>query len=877
MKTILWVLLFSLLLFGGTPNVWEPLQAGGTGKRGYVSLHYSPDSGRFFMTLGAQGDWGTGQPYSDMMFSYRLGKWINFLPDDALYGVWADSTGPARGLGLSGTSTFVSPYFVFKGISYAGKTYLRPNIITPASYNYNQSAYNSDDGKIYFYVYNKTFTYDTRKRQWDTLSPATHPAVFSGGTAELWWGSLCYDPVNKEVLLFGGGNIEADRGNCGTWAFRPADTTWRKLSLATEPPPRAHSPMVFDAANQCIVLFGGDHLDYLTSDTWVYRCAERRWELIAPPVNPPARAGHALVYLPKSKRIALFGGYAYTNACSTFSHCIPYTSRSSLDFWVLDVSAPAWKLIHDYKGADPRPVLQATVKPVRAASDTADRILVFADSALSNYYQSSATWAMTCDPSQTDDAGTASLGVAPGTKVYLGGVWDPSFFITGLSAPDTAANEAYLRSLPQNTWIRVTPPRIPRGNRDWGTAVYDPVNDVLLKWSGGHSAYCGTEMPQYSPGRNRWVISYAPESPLECYGANTRHPWAHSFNNHPFMSGHTYDNYGYDTRLKRLVLVKWNHTYFYDASALEWDSISTINHPEMSGHPNRASVASTPKGAFCWVDPNNTWVYNFFLLDSATRAWRKLPVKGDTIPGYYCDQGGSVYDSKRDRMLIITYMSPISQPGQVWAYTFGDSTLRKLNPANPNGIVHQSSDYIREFVYLPVQDQVFCQTQRSGGQQTYDCASNSWIIRPTALGTGVSWVSSVSSGYMYDERRDLVWNCESALKDLYVIRLSGGRLEGEGSAVKPVQQAGFFARPNPFKTGLSLRLELTEKARISVRVMDAAGRTIAMLADGVRPAGRYAMAWNGADSRGRKLAAGVYLVRAEIGREAFTRRVLLMK
>src|SRR6185295_4478362 len=47
----------------------------------------------------------------------------------------------------------------------------------------------------------------------------------------LLWGSMCYDPVNKKVLLFGGGNVLTERGDPGTWTYDPASNTWTELKF----------------------------------------------------------------------------------------------------------------------------------------------------------------------------------------------------------------------------------------------------------------------------------------------------------------------------------------------------------------------------------------------------------------------------------------------------------------------------------------------------------------------------------------------------------------------------------------------------------------------------------------------------------------------
>src|SRR5262249_24960903 len=56
-------------------------------------------------------------------------------------------------------------------------------------------------------------------------------------------------------------------------------------ALALQPPQRALSRMVYDPVNPQIVLFGGDQLDRLLADTWIFDCASRRWHQKQPAVG----------------------------------------------------------------------------------------------------------------------------------------------------------------------------------------------------------------------------------------------------------------------------------------------------------------------------------------------------------------------------------------------------------------------------------------------------------------------------------------------------------------------------------------------------------------------------------------------------------------
>ena len=74
--------------------------------------------------------------------------------------------------------------------------------------------------------------------------------------------------------------------------------------------------------------------------------------------------------------------------------------------------------------------------------------------------------------------------------------------------------------------------------------------------------------------------------------------------------------------------------------------------------------------------------------------------------------------------------------------------------------------------------------------------------------------------------------------------------------------AGFAlepARPNPFNPSAGIAFELQGAAAVRLRILDAAGRVVRVLADEALPAGRHARVWDGRDAAGREMPSGVYV------------------
>jgi len=80
------------------------------------------------------------------------------------------------------------------------------------------------------------------------------------------------------------------------------------------------------------------------------------------------------------------------------------------------------------------------------------------------------------------------------------------------------------------------------------------------------------------------------------------------------------------------------------------------------------------------------------------------------------------------------------------------------------------------------------------------------------------------------------------------------------------------AHPNPFNPTVRLVSELAAPGQVRLSVHDLAGRELALLVDGERPAGVHHDVFHA-----RGLATGLYLVRLETAQGLATRRVILLK
>ncbi len=83
--------------------------------------------------------------------------------------------------------------------------------------------------------------------------------------------------------------------------------------------------------------------------------------------------------------------------------------------------------------------------------------------------------------------------------------------------------------------------------------------------------------------------------------------------------------------------------------------------------------------------------------------------------------------------------------------------------------------------------------------------------------------------------------------------------------------------PNPFNPTTTIRYTLARQGQIDVKVYNAAGRVVQILATGHQPAGLYQVQWDSRNANGSVVPSGMYFVRVEMGGFVQTRKMILQK
>lgn len=767
----LFLIVVRLLPAQETPaNTWSAVVENEVNPRAGAGLVWHAGLQRFVLFGGLVSHEFTGQSGYHVQSLDLKGRqvWQNDLPAEGKS--WGGLTGDVEMPG------FASPYFLMKDKSGVVRPSPRHMLL------HYQFALAPWDNCLYMLATGHLLRYDPAARVWQELEAKPDPKFGLPAPAAqhhqttLNWSALAADPIHQELVLFGGCGVPTDNGSPGTWVYSTAANQWRKLELKTEPAPRALAPLAFDAQTGKIVLFGGDLLDGVASDTWTYDCRSRVWTEQRPALSPAPRFGHVLLPIPGSPgKLLLAGGNTVT---SSTAYQASLYQPLPFELWIYDVADNRWDLLKRFEqdALVPRSVANNSNL---AAIDDAGRLL-FVGAGKKRY--ESATLQLKLDTSRLEPTGGKELGVPVGTVTYRTGPYDPAWYSQDVPAAEAVATAKQLQELAPNRWTKLAPPKWPHNRQGggWSTVAYDTDRQQFLHLGGGHSSYFGNDVAHYDTLTDRWSISGRPQFALQ-YNYDLSGPGAWAFNSGPW-GNHNYHAYQYDPARQRLVYVRNTYTHFYDPVSRTWKHDELIRDNPFTGSKYTTYLVTTPTGVVAWAnEKGNGFRHGIYRLTRS--GWEKLTTTGEILPKSETDGSTITFDSQRNQLLLTTSLGEkdIPHSGQVWSVDLATGEVKKLNPAGRDKIVVKR--FGRESVYLPKQDLVMIGYHLgwTGGKQNqipfYDVAGNRWLVADlpeseffSTRGEG----ASVDLGLIYDRPRDLVWAVMCKLhgpQDLQVIRL----------------------------------------------------------------------------------------------------------
>ena len=513
---------------------------------------------------------------------------------------------------------------------------------------FNQACWDSKRNRIVYFADDQTFALDPATNTWTDLKAANHPACCK----TLAWASLCYDAINDEILLFGGGLATNYLGGAQTWLYDCAKNEWRRPKMDVEPELRCVSPIVYNHKLKTMVMFGGYDQASALNDTWVYHCKDRRWERRTPASSPPPMYAPATAAIPGSGKVLIVGPNALL---ARQGHSRLSAAKQT---WVYDVAADTWTPIGEDLNLQGHDWLTAT------GSDRHGVVFLTA------FGQRRKTFALRYDPSAPP---MRREGRKPGTRAWR---W-PTQRSTLAAAPpaDEKAHARVLAALPVNTFVDAKPPGTLIA-KTWSSACIDTDRGEVVYIGGGHSGYSGNDVARYSIAANRWTLDYPPRFPPFLDATNaTVFGW--TYGRIPF-SQHTYLWYNYDPVSKTILYLArptlhnglevqltddpkdrfvydrkkhlyWNWVYDQDKRAFHRPSFG-----RPFANPWALCLTSTPKGIYALASgklyfakvSTETGGVKWTLVDSS------LPKPKEKIRYNYEFQP-MLHDTRRDRLVVL--------------------------------------------------------------------------------------------------------------------------------------------------------------------------------------------------------------------------------
>lgn len=207
-------------------NVWVRLCEEETGARDWPLFTYAPQVGKFVLSGGVNQGGGKLRHFDTEFFDLSARRWVNGYPAAALY---KNLTGPTDAPGSGHDGWPKKPFQTMTN----GITRVRMDDQNAAYGSdtrlHHQYALHGGDGRIHLFFHGETGAYDPQARQWSVL-PATN--FVDGGGYHMMYGSLAYDPINREIICHGG-TSQDDGGSPGTWRLAASDAQWERLDIGT--------------------------------------------------------------------------------------------------------------------------------------------------------------------------------------------------------------------------------------------------------------------------------------------------------------------------------------------------------------------------------------------------------------------------------------------------------------------------------------------------------------------------------------------------------------------------------------------------------------------------------------------------------------------
>jgi hypothetical protein len=757
-------------------NRWVELRKDPVGARRGSAIRYASEAKAFLLWgfMNANPELLQEHPlmevpeYDVVAFDPSDGRWRNHLPPHREKR-WSKRLPLAYSPGTYSGITTGSERTVMRGATESQNGVPRPDL----NIVFDQVTYRPNNSSLYYFTGGLTAAYNVTRHRWSDLRPYHSPPPVLGG-------SLAYDPVNDEIILFGGGHVAeqgpngAVRGYTGTWVYRITENDWQQLSLKLQPRPRMNTRMVCDTKNQVLVLFGGDGQRFYLADTWLFDLRTRQWRASKAPGGPEPRAGHFTVYDPETGLVIIGGGY---------------NRKDLTDMWAYDAAKDRWqKLVGEaptgfYISGDIAPD-KRLILLVTNTKKPGDRMTC------NVLYPVRTTYGYRIDKGTLVDTSQQARAHKPMPK-------RAPEELAGME-PDPARQQAQalrLKQLPTNQWVHLSDPGRAAPTRTWGSATIDTDRNQILSWGGGHCGYGGSDVDFYVIAEHTWHGNPSPDYPGRAWNHGVRLAGV-TFEGRPWTD-HGRKTFAYDPVGKRMIMVPrfrlttgyepaWLRSYpteakvapdalvrppssyrkaitsSYDPDTREWkilgpapagvDTLVTTPHGVMGVPVNWPGRLTSSGYQRLWRPSDPPEDNAIFLLRGSQ--WERLS-KGQPSPQHLYEMTSMAYDSKRDQIIL---HGGGKRRDELWTFNLKTKVWKNMEPKvlAPAGADPPTCG--RESVYIPTEDVVLFYG-RGGVGWVYTPAENAWrqIEIPISGAEEVRRRMGQNRAMVYDAKHDLAF------------------------------------------------------------------------------------------------------------------------
>ncbi|MHA1201120.1 MAG: Kelch repeat-containing protein [Candidatus Heimdallarchaeaceae archaeon] len=150
--------------------------------------------------------------------------------------------------------------------------------------------------------------------------------------------AMVYDSANDRIILFGGLTTPSiSTITFDTWAYDYNTNEWTQLITENSPYGAYGAKMTYDSESDKIISYGASHADHVVSNqTWTYDYTENTWTRVYPSNEPGLRSSHRMIYDSESDVVLMIAGHLQADS-NPIGGEIYYN-----DTWAFDYNTNTW-------------------------------------------------------------------------------------------------------------------------------------------------------------------------------------------------------------------------------------------------------------------------------------------------------------------------------------------------------------------------------------------------------------------------------------------------------------------------------------------------------------------------------------------------------